>query len=320
MNLPPGSGTSRKRSSAEPKMETTLEKATGLLEEASALVNARLDSLLPAADEGPTRLHEAVRHSVFAGGKRFRPALMIAVGQAFGSPADKLLSTAAAIEMVHAYSLIHDDLPAMDDDSLRRGKPTCHVEFGEATAILAGDLLQTLAFGAVADDDSLDAETRVRLVSELAAAAGSPSGMVAGQQLDLDAEGSPEMIEEEELERIHFSKTGAMIRVSARCGAIIAGADEADLEIVSEYAAHLGLLFQITDDLLDVTETTETLGKTAGKDAEARKATYPSVFGIHEARNMAMGHYWRANEALERLSIPTADLLELVEFIMMRDN
>ncbi|MCO6510326.1 MAG: polyprenyl synthetase family protein [Aridibacter famidurans] len=301
-------------------METTVEKATGLLEEASALVNERLESLLPDPDEAPTRLHKAIRHSVFAGGKRFRPALMIAVGRAFGTERDRLLSTAAAIEMVHAYSLIHDDLPAMDDDSLRRGKPTCHVEFGEATAILAGDLLQTLAFRAIADDDSLSPEVRVRLVSELAGAAGSPSGMVAGQQLDLDAEGAPETISEEELERIHLCKTGAMIRVSAICGAIIAEAGEEELETVAEFASHLGLIFQITDDLLDVTETTETLGKTAGKDAEAQKATYPSVFGVHEARNMAMGHYWRANEALGRLSVPTSDLQELVEFIMMRDK
>ncbi|HUF05449.1 MAG TPA: farnesyl diphosphate synthase [Aridibacter sp.] len=301
-------------------METTLKIATGLLEEASALVNERLEVLLPAANEEPASLHGAIRHSVFAGGKRFRPALMVAVGKAFGAEAERLLSTAAAIEMVHAYSLIHDDLPAMDDDSLRRGKPTCHVEFGEATAILAGDLLQTLAFRAIADDDSLSAETRVKLVSELAAAAGSPSGMVAGQQLDLDAEGSPESVGEGALERIHLCKTGAMIRASARCGAIIGGADDEALETVSEFASHLGLIFQITDDLLDVTETTETLGKTAGKDAEALKATYPSVFGDHEARNMAMGHYWRATEALGTLSVPTTDLLELVEFIMMRDS
>ncbi|QQS43110.1 MAG: polyprenyl synthetase family protein [Acidobacteriota bacterium] len=301
-------------------METTIEKAAGLLEEASALVNERLETLLPSATEEPTRLHEAIRHSVFAGGKRFRPALMIAVGKAFGSAADKLLSTAAALEMIHAYSLIHDDLPAMDDDSLRRGKPTCHVEFGEATAILAGDLLQTLAFKAIAEDATLPDAIKVKLISELAAAAGSPSGMVAGQQLDLDAEGSAGIIEEEELERIHLCKTGAMIRASARCGAIIAEAGDEESETVAEFASHLGLIFQITDDLLDVTETTETLGKTAGKDAEALKATYPSVFGVHEARNMAMSHYWRANEALERLSIPTTDLLELVEFIMMRDK
>lgn len=301
-------------------MDTSHEKATGLLERASEMVNERLESLLPDAEVRPERLHAAMRHSVFAGGKRFRPALLIAVGRAFGAAPEQLLSTAAAVEMVHTYSLIHDDLPAMDDDSLRRGQPTCHVEFGEATAILAGDVLQTLAFKTIAEDESLSADKRVRIVSELASAAGTPSGMVAGQQFDLEAEGLPEGSSIEDLQDIHNSKTGAMIRASARCGAIIAGAGDDDLSVISDYAENLGLMFQITDDLLDVTETTETLGKTAGKDEAAEKTTYPSVFGVHEARNMAMGHYWRACEALEKLSVPTDDLKELVEFIMMRDS
>jgi geranylgeranyl diphosphate synthase type II len=301
-------------------MEITLEKANALLEYASDQVNSELEQILPPGDAEPKRLHAAMRHSVFAGGKRFRPALLIAVGKAFGREIGHLVRTAAAIELIHTYSLIHDDLPAMDDDSLRRGKPTCHIEFGEATAILAGDVLQTLAFKAIADDDSLSFETRVRLISEIASAAGTPSGMVAGQQFDLEAEGLLEGVSEEQLEEIHRSKTGAMIRVSARCGAIISGASEDELAAISKYAAHLGLLFQITDDLLDVTESTETLGKTAGKDEEAEKSTYPSVFGIHEARNMAMGHYWNACEELEKLSVPTEELAELVEFIMMRDR
>jgi len=302
------------------EMEKTLGHVAQLLEDASALVNKELDDLLPGADERPGSLHKAIRHSIFAGGKRFRPALMIAVGRAVGADDRSLLTTAAAIEMIHTYSLIHDDLPAMDDDSLRRGKPTCHVEFGEATAILAGDVLQTIAFGSVAEDDELSPETRVRLISEIAVAAGSPSGMVAGQQFDLEAEGRPEGVTVEDLEEIHRSKTGAMIMVSARCGAIIAGAGETELEAVSRYASHLGLLFQITDDLLDVTESTETLGKTAGKDEAAEKATYPSIFGIHEARNMAMGHHQHAREELEKLSVPTDELEGLLEFIMMRDR
>ncbi len=301
-------------------MEIILEKANALLEFASVKVNDQLEQILPPADSKPVRLHSAMRHSVFAGGKRFRPALLIAVGKAFGEDVSKLIRTAAAIELIHTYSLIHDDLPAMDDDSLRRGKPTCHVEFGEATAILAGDVLQTLAFKTLADDSSLSSETRIRLISEIASAAGTPSGMVAGQQFDLDAEGLPEGATMEDLEEIHRSKTGAMIRVSARCGAIISAATEEELEIVSGYAAGLGLVFQITDDLLDVTETTETLGKTAGKDEAAEKSTYPSIFGIHEARNMAMGHYWNACEELERLDKPTEELQELLEFIMMRDR
>lgn len=301
-------------------MEQSLDLVTSLLEEISAEVNAELERLLPGETEKPGKLHSAIRHSVFAGGKRFRPALTIAVGRALGADLRSLITTAAAIEMVHTYSLIHDDLPAMDDDSLRRGKPTCHVEFGEATAILAGDVLQTLAFKSVSEDEMLTPEVRVRLISELARAAGTPSGMVAGQQFDLEAEGLPEGATIDDLEEIHNSKTGAMIRVSARCGAMIAGATEEELEAVSLYAEHLGLLFQITDDLLDVTETTEQLGKTAGKDEAANKTTYPSVFGVHEARNMAMGHYWKACEELQKLDHPTEELKGLVEFIMMRDK
>jgi len=301
-------------------MEITLEKVTALLEFASREVNRELELLLPSADEKPERLHAAMRHSVFAGGKRFRPALVFAVGRALGAGIDELIRTAAAIEMIHTYSLIHDDLPSMDDDDLRRGKPTCHVEFGEATAILAGDVLQTLAFKTIADDESISSETRIRLISEIAGAAGTPSGMVAGQQFDLDAEGLPDEVSTEQLEEIHRSKTGAIIRVSARCGAIIAGADEAAIETISRYASGLGLIFQITDDLLDVTESTETLGKTAGKDEAAEKATYPSLFGVHEARNMAMAHYWNACEELQNLDGPTEELQELLEFIMMRDR
>ncbi len=301
-------------------MDTGLEQVISLLDKASSVVNEELDRILPAENVEPVRLHSAVRHSVFAGGKRFRPALLIAVGRAFGAESGRLAPTAAAIEMIHTYSLIHDDLPAMDDDTLRRGKPTCHVEFGEATAILAGDVLQTIAFKTVSEDTELPPEIRVKLISEIASAAGTPAGMVAGQQFDIEAEGLPEGSSVDVLEEIHNSKTGALIRASARCGAIVAGADDDDLETISRYAEHLGLLFQITDDLLDVTETTESLGKTAGKDAAAEKATYPLVFGLHEARNLAMGHYWQACEALEELKVPTEELKDLVEFIMMRDN
>ena len=291
-----------------------------LLDRASEAVEGRLEELLPPSDEEPTRLHSAMRHSVFAGGKRFRPALLIAVGEAFGAEVGELTGTAAAIELIHTYSLIHDDLPSMDDDDLRRGKPTCHVEFGEATAILAGDVLQTLAFKCVSEDETLSTETRVRLISEIADAAGTPFGMVAGQQLDLEAEGVAEGVSVEELERIHNRKTGAMIRASARCGALIAGGDGDEFEAISNFAGHLGLIFQITDDLLDVTETTETLGKTAGKDAAAEKSTYPSIFGVHGSRNMLMGHYWAAKEELEKIEAATETLDELLDFILMRNR
>ena len=213
-------------------------------------------------------MHCAIRWSLFAGGKRFRPALVLAVGETLGAAAEDLLATACALEMIHTYSLIHDDLPSMDNDDLRRGRATCHVRFGEATAILAGDALQTLAFQTIAEDECLSAATRVRLISEVARAAGVPAGMVAGQAHDLAAEARESS--GADLEKIHLQKTGALIMAAARCGAIIAGASDRSLEVVSEYALQLGLLFQITDDLLDVTASAEDLGKTPGKDARAK--------------------------------------------------
>lgn len=285
-------------------------------EDCGAKIDEALDRLIPKAETEPQKLHEAIRHSVFAGGKRFRPALVLAVGKVFGVAEERLLKTAAAAEMIHTYSLIHDDLPAMDDDDLRRGRPTCHKKFGEATAILAGDVLQALAFQAIADDEHLFDETKVKLVLELAKAAGTPFGMVAGQQFDLEAEGNDFSIEK--LERIHKSKTGAMICFSARAGAIIAGASEKELEIVSNYAERLGLLFQITDDLLDVTQTTEVLGKTAGKDVTAEKATYPALYGIEETENLAEKIHAEAVSELEKLDKNIEILRELVDFILKR--
>jgi geranylgeranyl diphosphate synthase, type II len=276
-------------------------------------VDVALDELIPAAETAPKNLYAAIRWSVFAGGKRFRPALVLAVGRAFDAPAEKLLRTAAAVEMIHAYSLIHDDLPAMDDDDLRRGRATCHVKFGEATAVLAGDYLQALAFRAVAEDENLNAEIRVRLVSEIARAAAK---MVAGQQLDLEAEGREISIGE--LENIHRNKTGAMIGAAARAGAVIAGARENELLCVTRYAERLGLLFQITDDLLDVTQTTETLGKTAGKDAAAEKATYPAFYGVEGTRELAEKVHAEAVESLNQIDRSTDLLKILVDYILRR--
>lgn len=286
------------------------------LEKCGKSVNETLEKCVPPAETEPRKLHEAIRHSLFAGGKRFRPALVLAVGKTFDTPDEKLLKTAAAAEMIHTYSLIHDDLPVMDDDDLRRGRATCHKKFGEATAILAGDVLQTLAFQAIAEDENLPAEIRVRLISELAKAAGTPNGMVAGQQLDLDGEGNSFSLEE--LEQIHRSKTGAMICFSARAGAIIAEADKSEFAAISNYAEKLGLLFQITDDLLDVTETTETLGKTAGKDLQAEKATYPSFYGIEETRKLAGKIRAEACRELEKVERNTEILRELADFILRR--
>src|SRR5207245_837845 len=224
----------------------TATDARAFFDACRPVVDAELDRLLPKETEEPARLHSAIRWSVFAGGKRLRPALTLAVGQTFGAPNEALLRTACAFEMIHTYSLIHDDLPSMDDDDLRRGRPTCHIKFGEATAILAGDALQALAFQTIAEDARLAPAVRVRLIAEVAPAAGTPEGMVAGQALDLDAESRD--VTKEELDRIHHRKTGALIRAAARCGAIIAGASENDLEAITEYAGNLGLLFQITDD------------------------------------------------------------------------
>ena len=287
-----------------------------LLAESRALVEVELNSLLPPSGALPEKVHQAIRWSVFAGGKRFRPALLLAVGQAFGADVKQLIRTACAFEMIHTYSLIHDDLPAMDDDDLRRGRPTCHVRFDEATAILGGDALQTIAFQTIADDVRLDAATRIALISELAHAAGTPEGMVAGQALDMEAEAR--QVNGSELEEIHRLKTGALIAGAARCGGIIGGANEHELRAITRYAAHLGLLFQITDDLLDITATATDLGKTPGKDVQSRKATYPALYGIEESREKAVNAHRAACAALEQLDRPTDVLHRIVDFILHR--
>ena len=279
-------------------------------------VDAELDRFLPAESVPPFKLHAAIRWSVFAGGKRFRPLLLLAVGQTFGAAVDQLLATACALELIHTYSLIHDDLPSMDDDDLRRGRATCHVQFDEATAILAGDVLQTLAFKIVSEDGELSAETRVRLLATIARAAGTPDGMVAGQALDLEAESRD--VNAEELEQIHRLKTGALVIAAARCGAIIAGASENELEAITEYAAQLGLLFQITDDILDVTSTAEAIGKTPGKDMRSEKATYPHLHGIDEARELALRVHRQARATLEQIQRPTGQLSAIADYILNR--
>jgi geranylgeranyl diphosphate synthase type II len=283
-----------------------------------SLIDSELDRLIPKESVAPERVHAAIRWSLFAGGKRFRPALLLATGQTFGADPEHLLRSACALEMIHTYSLIHDDLPSMDDDKLRRGRPTCHVQFDEATAILAGDALQTLAFQTIAEDEHLTPDLRVRLISEIARAAGTPEGMVAGQAHDLDAESRA--VTNAELERIHHRKTGALIRTAARCGAIIAGANENELEAVSEYASNLGLLFQITDDLLDVTSTAEELGKTPGKDARSRKATYPALYGIEATHAQLEAVHRAARGALERIRRPIELLISIAHFIIERQG
>ncbi len=286
-----------------------------MLAASRALVEVELNILLPSAT-APDKIHQAIRWSVFAGGKRFRPALLLATGQAFGAAVNDLIRTACAFEMVHTYSLIHDDLPSMDNDDLRRGRPTCHVRFDEATAILAGDALQTLAFQTIANDQRLDAETRIALIAELSRAAGTPDGMVAGQALDM--EGETRQVNGAQLEEIHRLKTGALIVAAARCGAIIGKADATELEAITDYGAHLGLLFQITDDFLDVTATAEDLGKTPGKDARSNKATYPALHGLEETLTAANKAHHDACAALDRIDRSTDVLRRIADFILHR--
>ncbi len=246
--------------------------------------DAALARALPATDLAPRRLHEAMRHAVLLGGKRMRPMLVYAAGTLFrdadGDEAARFDAPAAAVELIHAYSLVHDDLPAMDDDALRRGQPTVHVAFDEATAILAGDALQSLAFATLAAAPA-DAQARVDMLRELALAAG---GMCDGQALDIDATGAASGTALADLERLHAMKTGALLRAAVRLGAIAAGADAPARAALDRYADALGLAFQIRDDLLDVEGDSATLGKTAGKDAAQDKATFPALLGVDASR------------------------------------
>lgn len=283
------------------------------LSKAAESVNAELDWLIPAEGRGPQNLRDAMRWSLFAGGKRFRPALVMAAGRNFGAEDRQLLRTAAAVEMIHTYSLIHDDLPSMDNDDLRRGRETCHIKFGESTAILAGDTLQALAFQTIAEDENLRDGTKTALISGLGKAAAS---MVVGQQLDLESEGKN--ISLEELELIHRNKTGALIAFSSAAGATIAGAAEDDIAAISDFGKKIGLLFQIVDDLLDVTATTESLGKTVGKDKNAGKATYPSLLGVSASKEFANSICADAESILAGLSKSNGVLKELPRYLLGR--
>jgi geranylgeranyl diphosphate synthase, type II len=282
--------------------------------EVSTLVNGELDWLISSEGPGPRKLRDAIRWSLFGGGKQFRPALVFAVGRTLGAADEKLVRTAAAIEMIHTYSLIHDDLPSMDDDDLRRGRETCHKKFGEATAILAGDALQVLSFQAIAEDTKLSSETRIDLIQGLSRAA---VRMVVGQQHDLESEGKSLTLPE--IEIIHINKTGALIAFSANAGAKIAGADGEVGKAISDYAEGLGLLFQITDDLLDVTASTEELGKTAGKDEAAGKATYPSVLGVEATRAKIAEVRERIVSVLEKVPGDTSLLTSMGDFLVFRN-
>ncbi len=254
------------------------------LEKQRSAIEAELDRLTPEADTRPATLHKAMRHSLLAGGKRLRPILFCAASEALGRT-EGTLTPACALEFIHTYSLIHDDLPALDNDDFRRGQPTCHKVFGEATAILAGDALLTRAFQVLAETGNTPAAVQIAMIGELAAAAGTVEGMIGGQMEDLEAEGQP--VEEERLHYIHRSKTGALIRAAVRMGGIFGEASSDQLDSLSEYGSAIGTAFQIVDDILDVEGATEILGKTAGKDAEQQKATFPALYGLERSKQLA---------------------------------
>jgi geranylgeranyl diphosphate synthase, type II len=284
--------------------------------EKSALVDRWLDRLLPSESETPSTIHGAMRYSIFAGGKRLRPILTIATGEIFGAAEEQLLPAACSIEMIHTYSLIHDDLPAMDNDDMRRGRPTNHVVYGEAMAILAGDALLTQAFRTLADYQSSSGSARVRVISEVAKAAGTTRALIGGQVLDIQSEGKN--LTGEELEVIHRAKTGALITCAVRIGAIIGGAGESELNSLTEFGEKAGLSFQVADDLLDQTATSEELGKTPGKDLASRKATYATLYGLDGAREMAGRLSQEAITAARCIGRDTRMLQEIARFIVER--
>jgi len=290
-------------------------KLPPFFEEDRLLVEAALDRLMPAESTPPPSIHQAMRYSVFAGGKRLRPILCLETARIFATDITLALHPACAVEFIHTYSLIHDDLPALDNDDLRRGKPTCHKEFGEATAILAGDALLTLAFETIGAAP-VDAVRRVAILTEVAAAAGTVNGMVGGQMADLEAEGktvAPQM-----LEYIHRSKTAALIRASVTSGALSAGASPDEVSRLRRFGETIGWAFQVTDDILDVEESSVALGKTAGKDVAQQKATYPAVYGLERSHEIANQLSTKAIAELDPYADSAAHLRELAEYLVQR--
>ncbi|HEY4360739.1 MAG TPA: farnesyl diphosphate synthase [Bryobacteraceae bacterium] len=280
-------------------------------------VDAALDRALPPETEDPATIHRAMRYSLFAGGKRIRPLLAIAAAETVSDAPVGVEAVACPLELIHTYSLIHDDLPALDNDDLRRGRPTCHKVFGDAMAILAGDALLTLAFEALAKLEGVDAERRIRLVAELATASGTVGGMIGGQVNDIEGEGKHPTAAL--LESIHRAKTGALLRCSVRMGAIFAGANAVQLDALTRFGEHVGLAFQIVDDVLDVEQSSEKLGKTAGKDAQQKKITFPAVYGLERSREMAEEERRAAHLALAPFDDRGERLRQLADLIVRRN-
>jgi len=302
-------------SGAHTSAQPTTMKYPSFFEEDRRAVEAALEQLLPPEETPPPSIHRAMRYSVFAGGKRIRPILCLEAARIFTPDFRAALTAGCAMEFIHTYSLIHDDLPALDNDDLRRGKPTCHKKFGEAAAILAGDALLTLAFETLARAEAEPAR-RVAVIREVASAAGSVNGMIGGQVADLEAEGKA--IAPEILEYIHKSKTAALIRASVLAGALCGGAADADVERLRRFGESIGWAFQVVDDILDVEESSAALGKTAGKDQAQQKATYPALYGLEKSHQMARDLAVRAIRELEPYGERAGRLREVAEFLVLR--
>jgi len=294
-----------------PELQAFLKTCQGQVEKA-------IDHWLPATTILPEQLHAAMRYSTLGSGKRVRPVLVYATGKALGADTHQLDGAACAVELIHAYSLVHDDLPAMDDDDLRRGQPTCHKQYDEATAILVGDALQTLAFSVLCKDKTMlaDVETRLEMIQTLATASGS-RGMAGGQALDLAAEGQE--LNLAELENLHIHKTGALIRASVRLGTLATGcSDNPLIQKLDRYAKCIGLAFQVRDDILDIEGNTETLGKTQGKDQAQLKSTYPALLGLQGARDTAEQLLTEALESLSGMDKKADPLRWIANYIVGR--
>lgn len=286
------------------------------LTQRTALVDRALDRALPAEGEEPATIHKAMRYSLFAGGKRLRPVLTLAAAEACGGKKERALPAACAVECVHTYSLIHDDLPCMDDDDLRRGRPTNHKVFGEGIAVLAGDALLTVAFEILAKAKPAGRHDTAAMIAELARAAGS-RWLVGGQVADLEGEGRS--LGPEDLKYIHRCKTAALLTASIRLGAMSAGALPAKLRALTTFGQSVGLAFQVIDDILDVTQTSEKLGKTAGKDANARKVTYPAIFGLEKSRAEARRLTRAAHAALRPFGGSGGTLRAIADHLLARE-
>jgi geranylgeranyl diphosphate synthase type II len=290
-------------------------KLPPFFEEDRLAVDAALERLLPQASAHPSSIHTAMRYSVFAGGKRIRPILCLEAARIFSTDVTPALHPACALEFIHTYSLIHDDLPALDNDDLRRGKPTCHKKFGEAIAILAGDALLTLAFETIGATP-VPADRRVAILTEVSSAAGTINGMVGGQVADIEAEGK--VVDPPMLEYIHRSKTAALIRAAITAGALCEGASPDDVARLRRFGDTIGWAFQVTDDILDVEESSTALGKTAGKDLAQQKATYPAVYGLERSHQIANELAAKAIAELAPYAERASHLREIAEFLVLR--